>query len=149
MHLNTRDCQARMLFLAAWVCLCVTVIGVTHSFYQENMSMKSIPPWIPLLYSKPGVPRGIPIFLLIQNIECGHSLQPPRLGGFNVYPRSMFWVKIRQMSFFFWWNFHFLPRNSLCVLHRQVFVMFKGWIQKEQLRSFSSLFFLYNVENRF
>ena len=27
---------------------------------------------------------------LLQNIECGYSLEPPRRGGSNVYPQSMF-----------------------------------------------------------
>ena len=35
--------------------------------------------------------RGKPIFLvLLQNIDCGYSLEPPRRGGSNVYPQSMF-----------------------------------------------------------
>ena len=25
-----------------------------------------------------------------QNIDCGYSLEPPRWGGFNEYPQSMF-----------------------------------------------------------
>ena len=25
-----------------------------------------------------------------QNIDCGHTLEPPRRGGFNEYPQSMF-----------------------------------------------------------
>ena len=32
--------------------------------HQENISMKSIPHHTPLLYSKTGVYRGIPIFLI-------------------------------------------------------------------------------------
>ena len=27
---------------------------------------------------------------LLQNIDCGYSLEPPRRGGCNVYPQSMF-----------------------------------------------------------
>ena len=31
------------------------------------------------------------IFLIFaQNIDCGYSLEPPRRGGSNVYPQSMF-----------------------------------------------------------
>ena len=26
----------------------------------------------------------------VQNIACGYSLEPPRRGGFNEYPQSMF-----------------------------------------------------------
>ena len=30
-----------------------------------------------------------PFFLfLLQNIDCGYSLEPPRRGGSNVYPQS-------------------------------------------------------------
>ena len=32
-----------------------------------------------------------------QNIDCGYSLEPPRLGGSNVYPQSMFWAEIRKI----------------------------------------------------
>ena len=34
----------------------------------------------------------IQFFFLIsaQNIDCGYSLEPPRLGGSNEYPQSMF-----------------------------------------------------------
>ena len=31
-----------------------------------------------------------------QNIDCGYSLEPPRRGGSNVYPQSMFLSKIRK-----------------------------------------------------
>ena len=29
-----------------------------------------------------------------QNIDCGYSLEPPRRGGSNEYPQSMFWAEI-------------------------------------------------------
>ena len=59
--------------------------------HQKNMSVKSVPPCrTPLLYSKTGVCRGIPIFLIFaQNIDCGYSLEPPQQGGSNVYPQSV------------------------------------------------------------
>ena len=28
-----------------------------------------------------------------QNIDCGYSLEPPRRGGSNEYPQSMFWAE--------------------------------------------------------
>ena len=36
--------------------------------------------------------RGVYLFFLflLQNIDCGYSLEPPRRGGSNVYPQSMF-----------------------------------------------------------
>ena len=34
------------------------------------------------------------IFLIFaQNIDCGYMLEPPRKGGSNEYPQSMFWSK--------------------------------------------------------
>ena len=34
------------------------------------------------------------IFLIFaQNIDCGYMLEPPRRGGSNEYPESMFWSK--------------------------------------------------------
>ena len=42
--------------------------------HQENMSVQYIPPFL----------------FLLQNIDCGYSLEPPRRGGSNVYTQSMF-----------------------------------------------------------
>ena len=39
-----------------------------------------------------------------QNIDCGYSLEPPRRGGSNEYPQSMFWAKI--------WKIMYTPVNS-------------------------------------
>ena len=34
-----------------------------------------------------------------QNIDCGSSLEPPRRGGINKYPQSMFWAEIREIMY--------------------------------------------------
>ena len=31
-----------------------------------------------------------------QNIDCRYSLEPPRRGGCNEYPQSIFWAEIRN-----------------------------------------------------
>ena len=31
-----------------------------------------------------------------QNIDCGFTLEPPRPGGSNVYPQSMFWINNKK-----------------------------------------------------
>ena len=31
-----------------------------------------------------------------QNIDCGYTLEPPRRGGSNQYPQSMFWSKNKK-----------------------------------------------------
>ena len=32
------------------------------------------------------------------NIDCGYSLEPPRRGGSNEYPQSLFWGEIRKIT---------------------------------------------------
>ena len=40
------------------------------------------------------------IFLIsAQNIDCRYSLEPPRWGGSNEYPQSMFWAEIRKIMY--------------------------------------------------
>ena len=46
-------------------------------------------PLIPHIYIAKLGYAGVYIFLL-QNIDCGYALEPPRRGGSNVYPQSMF-----------------------------------------------------------
>ena len=37
------------------------------------------------------------IFLIFApNIDCGYTLEPPRRGGSNEYPQSMFWSKNKK-----------------------------------------------------
>ena len=31
-----------------------------------------------------------------QNIDCGYTLEPPRQGGSNECPQSMFWIKNKK-----------------------------------------------------
>ena len=44
---------------------------------------------------------GVDLFFLflLQNIDCGYSLEPPRRGGSNEYPQSMFGAKIKKNIF--------------------------------------------------
>ena len=40
------------------------------------------------------------IFLLFaQNTDCGYTLEPPRRGGSNEYPQSMFWSKNKKIRY--------------------------------------------------
>ena len=45
--------------------------------------------------------------ILLNNIDCGYSLEPPRRRGSNEYPQSMFWEKMWKISEFFIWKFSF------------------------------------------
>ena len=42
-----------------------------------------------------------------QNIYCGYSFEPPRRGGSNEYPQSMFWAEIWKISEFLSENLSF------------------------------------------
>ena len=59
--------------------------------HQENMSVICIPPYTPLYITKLGY-AGVYLFslFLLQNIDCGYPLEPPRRGGSNEYPQSIF-----------------------------------------------------------
>ena len=49
------------------------------------------------------------IFLIFaENLDCGYSLEPPRSGGSNLYPQSMF----RAKSQFFIWKLSFYSREK-------------------------------------
>ena len=75
------------------ICLtCGMVSGLQSEsdFMRITCSLKSLPPRTPLLYSKTGVYRGIYFFLsLLQNTDCGYSLEKPQQGGSNVYSKSV------------------------------------------------------------
>ena len=41
--------------------------------------------------------KNFDIFLIFaQNIDCGYTLKPPRRGGSNEHPQSMFWSKNKK-----------------------------------------------------
>ena len=64
-------------------------LNLTH---QENMSVQCVYPLEPQFYIAKLGYAGVDLFFLflLQNIDCGYSLEPPRRGGSNVFPKSMF-----------------------------------------------------------
>ena len=55
---------------------------------------------------KLGFTRVYIIFVIsAKNINCVYSLEPPRRGGSNEYPQSMFWAEIWKISEFCIWKF--------------------------------------------
>ena len=60
---------------------------------------------------------GVYIIFLIsaQNIGYVYSLEPPRRGGSNEYPQSMFWAEIWKISEFFIWKFSFFGGKRFSV----------------------------------
>ena len=66
------------------------------------------------------------IFLfLLKNIDCGYPLEPPRRGGSNEYPQSMFWADIwkKNIRIFVSESFQILEVKVSIYLNRRVFVM--------------------------
>ena len=64
----------------------------------------------------------ISLFLL-KNIDCGYSLEPPRRGGSNEYPQSIFLSRNMKNISFLSKNFQFLEVKYSIYLNRRVFVM--------------------------
>ena len=64
------------------------------------------------------------IFLIsAQKHRLWNSLEPPRRGGSNEYPQSMFWVEIWKYQNLYLKKFSFLAVNFSIYLNRCVFVM--------------------------
>ena len=63
--------------------------------YITKTCLYNIDPLKPHFYIvKLGFTGVYTIFLIsAQNIDCGYSLEPPRRGGSNKYPQSMFWAE--------------------------------------------------------
>ena len=61
-------------------------------------------------------------------IDCGYSLEPPRRGGSNEYPQSLFRAEIWKMSYTFIWQLYLVIKFSV-YLNRHVFVMIRGLIR--------------------
>ena len=84
----TRNCTRR--------CYCMfsqtsSNIGFEYSHY-ENLPMIFI-----AIKMKNFQQKNFDIFLIFaQNIYCGYTLEPPRRGGSNEYPQSMFWRKNKK-----------------------------------------------------
>ena len=82
---QVQDQQKRKCLLIIWSVqtkMCLQTITKTHLFkYTENFTTKSCK------FSD----KNSDIFhISAQNIDCGYSLEPPRRGGSNVYPQSVF-----------------------------------------------------------
>ena len=59
-----------------------------------------------------------------QNIDCGYSLEPPRQGGSNEYPQSMFWSRKKKNNVYpCKLQFYYIKAGFKGVKYRHVFVM--------------------------
>ena len=77
----------------------------------EGISRKrtyiTLTPLIPQFYIVKLGFTGYALFFLflLENIDYGYSLEPPRRGGSNEYPYSMFWAEIWKISEFLYGYF--------------------------------------------
>ena len=78
---------------------------------------------------------------LLKNIDYGYSLEPPRRGGSNEYPQSMFWAEVWKISECFIWKFSFLVVKFSVHFNRQVFVIVWSSSLLLSLRRRKSIFF--------
>ena len=83
----------------------------------------NIYPLLPHFYIAKLGYKGVYLFslFLLQNIDCGYSLEPPRRGGSNECPQFMFGAKISEFylpKIFIFYNF-----KNLCILNGSVFIM--------------------------
>ena len=78
-------------------------------FYITKTYLYYFDPLEPHFYMAKLVFTRVYIIFLIsaQNIDCGYSLEPPRQGGSNEYPQSMFRAEIWKISEFFIRKFPF------------------------------------------
>ena len=89
-----------------------------RAVYHQKTCLYNFDPLKPHFYIVKLGFTGVSIIFLIsaQNIDCGYSLEPPRRGGSNGYPQSMFWAEIWKnirvfylKNFWFWrWNFLYI-----------------------------------------
>ena len=100
---------------------CSTIIpGSVTKTYLYNFD-----PLEPHLYIVKLGFTGVYIIFLIsaQKHRLWVSLEPPRRGGSNEYPQSMFWAEIRKKLEFLSVKFQFLVVKFSIFLNRRVFVM--------------------------
>ena len=74
-----------------------------HSSYITKTCLYNFDPLNPHFYIvKLGFTGVYIIFLsMLKNIDCGYSLEPPRRGGSNEYPQSMFCAEMWKISEYF------------------------------------------------
>ena len=86
------------------MCAVVTVSLIRLSVYYEYITKTcpcNIQRFFQVVKTDNFQKKKIDFFFLIfaQNIDCGYTLEPPRGGGFNEYPQSMFWSKNKKYRY--------------------------------------------------
>ena len=67
----------------------ITLRNLVHAIYREFFFQKQ--------KLKISLGKNDILNIFAQNIDCGYTLEPPRRGGSNEYPQSMFWGKNKKI----------------------------------------------------
>ena len=79
-----------------WKCQTLSNKTKIQAFHYENLPMQYTEIY-KVLKNEKFQYKNFDIFLIFaQNIDCGYTLEPPRRGGSNEYPQSMFWSKNKK-----------------------------------------------------
>ena len=71
-------------------CYCLSLQNLSHAICRF-LSCKNL---------KFSAEKKFDFFLIFaQNIDCGYTLEPPRRGGSNEYPQSMFWSQNKKKRY--------------------------------------------------
>ena len=86
--------------LAKWFLKNHDFIHVNSTVHYENTPMQKCRKFHLQKTEKKNQIKTSDIFhISVQNIDCGYSLEPPRWGGSNEYPQSMFWAEIGKIMY--------------------------------------------------
>ena len=90
MKIELRDFRAKVITRDTHGCC------MSDTFHYENLPMQYTEIILALKIENFQL-KTFDIFLIFaQNIDCGYTLEPPRRGGSNEYPQSMFWSKNKK-----------------------------------------------------
>ena len=74
-----------------------TINTVSNNLYITKTCPRNIQRIVLVVKMKIFTVKKIDIFLIFaQNIDYGYTFEPPRRGGSNEYPQSMFWSKNKK-----------------------------------------------------
>ena len=71
-------------------------MGLGH---YENLSMQYTEIFLALKIENFQLKNSDIFLIFAQNIDCGYTLEPPRRGGSNEYPKYMFWSINRKNGY--------------------------------------------------
>ena len=82
------------------ICVCISTLGILGKLSLRKHAYSNIWKISPPKKTENFQIKNSDIFhISAQNMDCGYSLEPPRRGGSNEYPQSMFYAVIRKIMY--------------------------------------------------